>query len=126
MHRLIAGPYNGTFLIARPGSKGGIRICRTFYEGPASTAESSNPLPTWLLDHARMAWSMDLAGAVMRDAVLVRSGTCLGYGRVMYEINKGGDFNCEHRCLAERKFEGLPCQDKVRLLHLLREVGLGC
>lgn len=46
MHRLIASPYNGPFLIARPGSKGGIHISRTLYEGPASTTESSNPLPT--------------------------------------------------------------------------------
>ncbi|MFD6203688.1 hypothetical protein ACWCQF_10820 [Streptomyces rubiginosohelvolus] len=71
MHQLIASPYNGTFLIARPGSKGGMRIPRALYEELASTAESSGPLPAWLLDHARTAWSLDLAGGVMRDAVPV-------------------------------------------------------
>ncbi|WP_159043128.1 MULTISPECIES: hypothetical protein [unclassified Streptomyces] len=46
MHQLIASPYNGTFLIARPGSGGGMRIPRMPYEEPASIAESSSPLPT--------------------------------------------------------------------------------
>ncbi|MGV9786394.1 hypothetical protein [Streptomyces sp. NPDC003435] len=45
MHQLIVSPYNGTFLIVRLGSKGGIRISQTRYEELASTAESSNPLP---------------------------------------------------------------------------------
>ncbi|NEE42209.1 radical SAM protein, partial [Streptomyces sp. SID7982] len=94
MHQLIASPYNGTFLIARPGSKGGMRIPRALYEELASTAESSSPLPAWLLDHARTAWNVDLAGAVMRDAVLVRPEIRLGYGRATYEINKGCNFNC--------------------------------
>ncbi|MCD9903152.1 radical SAM protein [Streptomyces sp. MT29] len=125
MHQLIASPYNGTFLIARPGSKGGMRIPRTLYEELAATAEgSSNPLPAWLLDQARTAWGLDLADAVMRDTVLVRSGTGLGYGRATYEINKGCNFNCEHCYLAERKFEGLPWPDKARLLHLLRDAGV--
>ncbi|WP_282687233.1 MULTISPECIES: hypothetical protein [unclassified Streptomyces] len=31
MHQLIASPYNGTFLIAHPGSKGGMRIPRTLH-----------------------------------------------------------------------------------------------
>ncbi|CAM5363763.1 GTP 3',8-cyclase [Streptomyces microflavus] len=124
MHRLIASPYNGTFLIARPGSKGGMRIPRTLYEELASTAESSSPLPAWLLDHARTAWGLDLEGTVMRETVLVRPETRLGYGRATYEINKGCNFNCEHCYLAERKFEGLSWPDKVRLLHLLRDAGV--
>ncbi|MFJ3815134.1 radical SAM protein [Streptomyces sp. NPDC090056] len=124
MHQLIVSPYNGTFLIARPGSKGGMRIPRTLYEELASIAESSSPPPAWLLGHARTAWNVDLAGAVMRDAVLVRSGTGLGYGRATYEINKGCNFNCEHCYLAERKFEGLPWPEKVRLLRLLRDAGV--
>ncbi|MET8345400.1 radical SAM protein [Streptomyces microflavus] len=126
MHQLIASPYNGTFLIARPGSKGGMRIPRTLYEELASTAESSSPLPAWLLDHARTAWSLDLdlEGTVMRETVLVRPETRLGYGRATYEINKGCNFNCEHCYLAERKFEGLSWPDKVRLLHLLRDAGV--
>ncbi|WP_326704635.1 radical SAM protein [Streptomyces cyaneofuscatus] len=124
MHQLIASPYNGTFLIARPGSKGGMRIPRTLYEELAATAESSNPLPAWLLAQARTAWGLDLADAVMRDTVLVRSGTGLGYGRATYEINKGCNFNCEHCYLAERKFEGLPWPDKARLLYLLRDAGV--
>ncbi|MEU0759466.1 radical SAM protein [Streptomyces microflavus] len=126
MHQLIASPYNGTFLIARPGSKGGMRIPRTLYEELASTAESSSPLPAWLLDHARTAWGLDLdlEGTVMRETVLVRPETRLGYGRATYEINKGCNFNCEHCYLAERKFEGLSWPDKVRLLHLLRDAGV--
>ncbi|MFD4000757.1 hypothetical protein [Streptomyces rubiginosohelvolus] len=124
MHQLIASPYNGMFLIARPGSKGGMRIPRTLYDELASIAESNSPLPAWLLDHARTAWKVDLAGAVMRDAVLVRPETRLGYGRATYEINKGCNFNCEHCYLAERKFEGLPWPDKTRLLHLLRDAGV--
>ncbi|MEU2248519.1 hypothetical protein [Streptomyces sp. NPDC019224] len=96
MHQLIASPYNGTFLIARPGSKGGMRIPRTLYEELASAAESSSSLPAWLLDHARTAWNVDLADTAMRDAVLVRSETRLGYGRATYEINKGCNFNCVH------------------------------
>ncbi|MET9347075.1 radical SAM protein [Streptomyces termitum] len=124
MHRLIVSPYNGTFLVARPGSKGGLRIPRTLYEELASIAGSGNPLPVRLLDPARTAWGVDLASAVMRDAVLVRPETGLGYGRATYEINKGCNFDCEHCYLAERRFEGLPWPDKVRLLCLLRDAGV--
>ncbi|MFI2372092.1 radical SAM protein [Streptomyces sp. NPDC018833] len=124
MHYLIASPHNGKFLVARPGARAGMQISRAMYEQVASIAETSSPLPPWLLDGARTAWSLDLAGASMRDAVLVRPETWLGYGRATYEINKGCNFNCEHCYLAERKFDGLPWDSKARLLRLLRDAGV--
>ncbi|WP_455353046.1 radical SAM protein [Streptomyces sp. SYSU K217416] len=124
MHQLIVSPHNGTFLVARPGARAGMQIPRAMYEEVASLAESSGPLPAWLLDGARTAWDLDLAGVPMRDAVLVRPETRLGYGRATYEINKGCNFNCEHCYLAERKFEGLPWDGKARLLRLLRDAGV--
>ncbi|NUW02233.1 hypothetical protein [Streptomyces sp. CAI 127] len=43
MHQLIASPYNGTFLIARPGSKGRLRIPRTLSEGAIPGCNNDNP-----------------------------------------------------------------------------------
>ncbi|WP_414506482.1 radical SAM protein [Streptomyces sp. NEAU-L66] len=124
MHQLIVSPHNGTFLVARPGARAGMQIPRAMYGQLASIAESSNRLPAWLLDGARTAWGLDLAGLPTRDAVMVRPETRLDYGRATYEINKGCNFNCEHCYLAERKFEGLPWEGKARLLHLLRDAGV--
>ncbi|MFJ1600195.1 radical SAM protein [Streptomyces sp. NPDC088261] len=124
MHQLIASPHNGAFLVARPGARAGMRIPRALYEQVASIAESGAPLPPWLLEGARTAWDLDLAGLTMRDTVLVRPETGLGYGRATYEINKGCNFNCEHCYLAERRFEGLPWVGKARLLRLLRDAGV--
>ncbi|MEU8999819.1 radical SAM protein [Streptomyces caniferus] len=124
MHQLIVSPHNGTFLVARPGARAGMQIPRSMYGQLASIAGSSSPLPGWLLDGARSAWGLDLAGVAMRDAALVRPETRLGYGRATYEINKGCNFNCEHCYLAERKFEGLPWEGKTRLLRLLRDAGV--
>ncbi|MFJ2817390.1 radical SAM protein [Streptomyces sp. NPDC091279] len=124
MHQLIASPYNGTFLIARPGSRGGMQISRTLYTQLTSLLEADAPLPTWLLDGACTAWNLNLAGVPLRDAVVVRPETRLGYGRATYEINKGCNFNCEHCYLAERKFAGLPWVGKARLLCMLRDAGV--
>ncbi|MEV7476694.1 radical SAM protein [Streptomyces halstedii] len=124
MHQLIASPYNGTFLVARPGARAGIQIPRALYEQLASLAESSGPLPVWLLDAARAAWGLDLTGRPARAVLLMRPETRFGYGRATYEINKGCNFNCEHCYLAERKFEALPWDGKARLLGLLRDAGV--
>lgn len=124
MYQLIAAPHNGTHLVAHPGSRAGMHIPRALYGQLVSLAGSSAPLPTWLNTGARTAWGLHLADAPMRDAVLVRPETQLGYSRATYEINKGCNFNCEHCYLAERKFEGLPWDGKARLMHLLRDAGV--
>ncbi|MCI4041743.1 radical SAM protein [Streptomyces sp. TRM75563] len=124
MHQMIASPHNGRFLLARPGARAGMQIPRSMYEQLASIAASTDPLPAWLLDGARTAWGLDLSDARMCEAVLVRPESHLSYGRATYEINKGCNFNCEHCYLAERKFEGLPPDGKVRLLGLLRDAGV--
>ncbi|MFC9477982.1 radical SAM protein [Streptomyces griseus] len=124
MHQMIASPHNGRFLLARPGARAGMQIPRSMYEQLALIADSSGPLPAWLLDGARTAWGLDVSDARMCEAVLVRPESNLNYGRATYEINKGCNFNCEHCYLAERKFEGLPPDGKVRLLGLLRDAGV--
>lgn len=124
MHQLIASPHNGRYLVARPGTRAGMQIPRSMYEQLVSIADSSDPLPAWLLSGALTAWDLELSHVSMREAVVVRPETHLSYGRATYEINKGCNFNCEHCYLAERKFEGLPWDGKVRLLRLLRDAGV--
>lgn len=124
MHQLIVSPYNGTFLVARPGIRAGMRLPRAKYGELAALADSGRPVPRWLVEGARKAWDLDLTATPFRNAVLVRPQTPLGYGRATWEINKGCNFNCEHCYLAERKFEGLPWDGKARLLRLLRDAGV--
>lgn len=46
------------------------------------------------------------------------------YSRASWEINKGCNFSCEHCYLEQRPFAGLPLADKLRLIDMLRDMGV--
>ncbi|MEV0961148.1 radical SAM protein [Streptomyces sp. NPDC049910] len=124
MHQVIASPQGEKFVIARPGARKGMQIPYAMRQELSGAVTSGQPVPGWLADAARQAWGIDLAGCPAKGTVLVRPLTPLNYSRATWEINKGCNFNCEHCYLAERKFEGLPREEKDRLLSMLRDAGV--
>ncbi|OON70424.1 radical SAM protein [Streptomyces tsukubensis] len=124
MHQVIASPQGEKFVIARPGARKGMQIPRAMHQELAGAVDDRREVPGWLADAARQAWGIDLAGQRANGNVLVRPLTPLNYSRATWEINKGCNFNCEHCYLAERKFEGLPREEKERLLLMLRDAGV--
>ncbi|GAA1922250.1 hypothetical protein GCM10009716_33510 [Streptomyces sodiiphilus] len=124
MHQVIASPQHDRFVIVRPGSRKGMQIPSTMYRDLAEAVQNGTPVPDWLADAARTAWGVDISGEPSKGTALVRPVTRLNYSRATWEINKGCNFNCEHCYLAERKFEGLPRDEKSRLLEMLRDAGV--
>ncbi|MGD3112324.1 radical SAM protein [Streptomyces sp. YGL11-2] len=124
MHQVIASPQHEKFVIVRPGSRQGIHIPHDLYRELKGAVSGDLPLPAWLVNAARKAWGLKLDARPGKGTVLVRSITRLNYSRATYEINKGCNYNCEHCYLAERKFAGLPRDEKDRLLALLRDAGV--
>ncbi|MBC7269377.1 MAG: radical SAM protein [Streptomyces sp.] len=124
MHDLIASPQQRTYLVARPGVRRGVQLRAAQYDELASTAAEDALIPGWLVDAAKTAWELDLAGRTMRGTVIVRPRTRLNYSRASWELNKGCNFNCEMCYLAQRKFEGLPWTGKARLIDMLCEAGV--
>ncbi|MEW2393159.1 radical SAM protein [Streptomyces venezuelae] len=124
MHQLIASPQQRTHLLARPGTKQGVQLPIARYEELAHAASADALVPGWLAEIARTVWDLDIAEQFLTEHVLVRPRTALGYSRATWEINKGCNFNCEHCYLAQRKFEGLPLPDKIRLIDMLRDAGV--
>lgn len=124
MHQVIASPQGEKFVIARPGARKGMQIPRAMHRELSDVVTSGQEVPEWLANAARQAWGLELAGRPASGNVLVRPLTALNYSRATWEINKGCNFNCEHCYLAERKFEGLPREEKERLLSMLRDAGV--
>lgn len=115
MHQLIASPFLDHFLVVRPGYSNGIRIGKGRYEQLCADPAT---VPAWLADAARTTWGIERL-----HSVLVRRPAHLGYGRASWEINKGCDYDCEHCYLGIKNFEGLTWEDKVKLLHVMRDSG---
>ncbi|MGW7671468.1 hypothetical protein ACWGJX_30745 [Streptomyces sp. NPDC054775] len=107
MHHLIASPFLEEHLIIRPGHGAGIKIPLARYLETKRAVDDGAPPPTWLIDGARRAWSLDIAERPAADTVLVRTPSPYGYVRASYEINKGRDYDCPHCYLGQKKFEGL-------------------
>jgi MoaA/NifB/PqqE/SkfB family radical SAM enzyme len=124
VHELIASPQLDNFVIVRPGAQRALGIPRSKYQELVRRVGDGHPVPGWLIEAARQAWGLRLDGQSVSSAVLVRPLTALNYARATYEVNKGCNFSCEHCYLAERKFEGLPREEKGRLIGLLRDAGV--
>jgi hypothetical protein len=87
-HEMIASPFLGSHLVVRPGRRNAIKISRArFAELRATGAGESSP--GWLARAARDAWDIDITGRPLRDCVIVRAPSPLGYGRASYELNLG-------------------------------------
>lgn len=124
MHQVIASPQNDKFVIVRPGARKGIQIPRAMYHELSETVEEGRPIPVWLSDAANQVWDINLSGRPSKGTVLIRPMTRLNYSRATWEINKGCNFNCEHCYLAERKFAGIPRNEKDQLIAMLRDAGV--
>ncbi|KUO20532.1 radical SAM protein [Streptomyces dysideae] len=125
MHQLIASPFLDEYLVLRPGHDAGVQIPLTRYLELSKVASTGDDAPQWLVDAARQAWRLDLpSDRPLRETVLVRAPSPYGMARASYEINKGCDYDCPHCYLGLKRFEGMPWDDKVRLLDIMRDAGV--
>ncbi|PZT72568.1 MULTISPECIES: radical SAM protein [unclassified Streptomyces] len=123
-HALIASPFLDGHLLLKPGARAGARIPADHYEQLRDAAVADQVVPGWLSDTAWASWGVDVAGLPAQGTVLVREPSPYGYCRASWEINLGCNFGCKHCYLGERPFSGLPWEDKVRLLDIMREAGV--
>ncbi|WP_405777263.1 radical SAM protein [Streptomyces sp. NBC_00859] len=72
---------------------------------------------------ARRAWELDLSGRPLGETVLVPARSPYGYGRASYELNLGGNYDCEHCYLGLKQFAGLGWPERERLFHVIQESG---
>jgi MoaA/NifB/PqqE/SkfB family radical SAM enzyme len=124
MHSLIASPFLGQYYVLRPGYPKGVRISEARYEELSTIVTGNGPAPAWLDEAAAAAWNMRLPTTGLRRLLLVRERSRLGYGKASWEINLGCDHDCGFCYLGEKRFEGLPWGDKLRLLDMLVEAGV--
>lgn len=122
-HELIVSPFLGSHLVVRPGQRNAIKIPQARYAQlrAAGTGESS---PGWLADAARRAWGIDIGGRPLRDCVIVRALSPLGYGRASYELNMGCNYDCKHCYLGLKEFAGLDWPARERILAVMRDAGV--
>ena len=124
MHALIASPYMDCFLLVRPGHRNSVRLPERRYDQLASAAADQGP-PPWLTDAAAQAWpDLDITGRPLRQSVLVRPKTRYGFARASYELNLGCNYDCPVCYLGVKKFSGLNWEDRIRLLHIMRDAGV--
>ncbi|MBB5103039.1 radical SAM protein [Streptomyces spectabilis] len=101
-----------------------MKIPKAKYDELSQAVYDGCPVPRWLSDNALKVWGIDLARCPAEDTVVVRPLTRLNYSRATWEINKGCNFNCEHCYLADRRFAGLPREEKGKLIQLLCDAGV--
>ena len=118
--QLIASPYPDGHVIVSPGREGGIRIGAGLY-AQLHDAPPDALVPGWLVEPARTALGVEVAGRSLAGTLLVRPETSYGYARASYELNLGCNFDCEHCYLGEKRFDGLNWPDRVRLLDVIAE-----
>ncbi|WP_344899561.1 radical SAM protein [Actinomadura meridiana] len=123
MHEFIVSPYMGRYVMVKPGSKAGATMPAHRYRDLVGAAHDA-PAPIWLTAAAREAWGVRLDGKPIAPSVLVRADPGLGYGRASWEVNLGCNYECPHCYLGVKKFEGLEMEDRVKLLHTLRDAGV--
>lgn len=124
MHSLIASPFLDGYLAVRPGSQAGARLPEDRFRELEDVTATGGTAPAWFADLARDTWGLDLGQVALRDKVLVRKPTEFGFGRASWEINLGCNFACKHCYLGLKEFAGLPWEDKVRLLDIMRDAGV--
>jgi MoaA/NifB/PqqE/SkfB family radical SAM enzyme len=123
MHELIVSPFLGTYLVLRPGQPGAVKISRARYAQLQSAATEA-PCPEWLSDAVRDVWGADISSRPLRDAVIVRSPSPLGYGRASYELNMGCNYDCRHCYLGLKEFAGLSWPAREEILEAMRGAGV--
>ena len=125
MQALIASPHVDCFLLVRPGHRNGARIPERNYEELVGAAAEGHGPPGWLLDTATRAWpDLDIAGQPVTRTILIRPRTPWGFARASYELNLGCNYDCPVCYLGVKKFSGLTWEDRVRLLHIMRDAGV--
>jgi uncharacterized Fe-S cluster-containing radical SAM superfamily protein len=80
--------------------------------------------PQWLVEAVRKGWQVDVTSRVLADVAIVRQPSPNGYVRATYELNLGCNYDCEHCYLGLKRFAGLSWEERQRLLHILRDVGV--
>lgn len=124
-HELIASPFLDEYLVLRPGNDNGMQIPLARYLELSKAASTGSDAPQWLVDGARQAWGLDLpAHRPLCDAVLVRAPSPYGMARASWELNMGCDYDCKHCYLGLKKFQGMPWEDKTKLLDIMAEAGV--
>lgn len=125
MQALIASPYMDCFLLVRPGHRNGAKIPERNYEQLAMAAGQGLGPPTWLLDTVTRAWpDLDITGQPVARTVLIRRRTSYRFARASYELNLGCNYDCPVCYLGVKKFSGLSWEDRLRLLHIMRDAGV--
>ncbi|WP_326950230.1 radical SAM protein [Amycolatopsis sp. NBC_01307] len=123
MHRVIATPFQGEFLLLHPGKSQGLKIPEEKFEQLRALG-SSELCPEWLTGVAQRTWGLDIRDQKVGDVTLVRSPSSFNYGQASYELNLGCNYDCKHCYLGMKEFEGLPWTDRVDVLHALRDAGV--
>ena len=123
MHKLIVSPFLDTHLILCPGQPNAINISRAKYAQLQSiwTDESR---PDWLSDAVMKSWGVDIRSRPLRDLVIVRAPSLLGYGRASYELNMGCNYDCKHCYLGLKEFAGLDWLARERILDSMQAAGV--
>lgn len=124
VHELIASPFLGHHLLVRPGRKNAVKIPRARYADLRDAARAGGPVPGWLADVASRAWDAGISGQALRDRVLIRDASPLGYGRASYELNLGCNYNCDMCYLGLKEFKGLPWEAREKILGAMRDAGV--
>ncbi|MGK5533488.1 radical SAM protein [Streptomyces sp. URMC 129] len=124
MRKVIVSPFLDGFLAVRPGNAAGIRLPESHYSELRSLSGTESPCPAWLVNAADNAWGLDLGQEPASRALLVREPSEYGFGRASWEINLGCNFACKHCYLGLKEFAGLPWEQKVKLLDIMRDSGV--
>jgi uncharacterized Fe-S cluster-containing radical SAM superfamily protein len=125
MHSLIATPFlDEGFLVLKPGSEQGMRIPPGHYQQLAELSVHNTLTPDWLVTAASDRWGLHLHGRPINDVLTLRTRSGYGYGRASWELNLGCNYDCEHCYLDIKRFEGLMWNQRIELLHILRDAGV--
>jgi MoaA/NifB/PqqE/SkfB family radical SAM enzyme len=119
MHRLIASPFLGDYMVLKPGHARGIKVPRGAYIELAQ----ADVFPEWLASAAVRAWGIDLTQKPTAGQLLVRPESAYAFGKATYELNLGCNYDCEHCYLGLKTFEGLEWPERERLLEAIRDAG---
>ncbi len=126
MYQAIVSPQEDKFIAVRAGQNAAMQLPSRYYAELADLADQNAVMPGWFAEVARQAWGLDLTARPVNEALVVRPPSVLPvtYSRASWEINKGCNFSCEHCYLEQRPFAGLPLADKLRLIDMLRDMGV--
>jgi hypothetical protein len=92
MHELIVSPFLGRHFVLRPGHSRGLLIPAARFGQLREAVRAGESCPAWLVDAARSAFHLRLAGRPLAGTVLVRDPSPVGFARASYELNLGCNF----------------------------------